>query len=160
MDPEVKRKVLRLLTYGLYVLTARHEGEVAAATVNWLTQASFTPPLIVVAVKADSKTHSLIEQSQAFAVNILEEGQKEAAAAFFGPTRVEGDKINGYEFEEGPETRAPLLLATPAWFECRLVEAVKRGDHTIFIGEVVEAGLRREDIAPLELRATGWFYGG
>jgi flavin reductase (DIM6/NTAB) family NADH-FMN oxidoreductase RutF len=44
MDLEAKKKVLRNFTYGLYILTAQDGEEVAAGTVNWVTQASFQPP--------------------------------------------------------------------------------------------------------------------
>ncbi len=160
MDPEVKKQTLRLLTYGLYVLTAANEQEVAAGTVNWLSQASFEPPLIMVGVKRDSNLHRLIEDSGAFAVNVLGAGQKEIAAAFFRPSQVEGGRINGYAFEPGPATGAPLLTDLPAWFEARVTDAVRRGDHTVFVAEVINVGLRDAEAKPLEMWDTGWFYGG
>jgi len=160
MDPEIKKKTLRLITYGLYILTAADGDELAAGTVNWLSQASFTPPLVMVGVKADSRLHELIQRRGAFAVNVLAAGQKEVASAFFRPSQVEGDRINGYRFERGPETAAPLLLDLPAWFEARVTDAVHRGDHTVFVAEVVNAGLRHPDARPLVMGDTGWFYGG
>ncbi len=160
MDPQAKKHALRQITYGLYVLTAAHAGEVAAGTVNWLSQASFEPPLVMVGVKRDSRLHELIEKSGRFAVNILASGQKDIAAAFFRPTQVEGDRINGLPFEPGPTTGAPLLLDAPAWFEAQVVDAVKRGDHTVFVAEVVEAGVRDPNARPLVMWETGWFYGG
>lgn len=160
MDPEVKKRTLRLLTYGLYVLTAAEGDEVAAGTVNWLSQASFEPPLVMVGIKADSRIHELIERSGAFAVNILSADQKDVAAAFFRPSQVEDGRINGYAFEPGPETGAPLLIDLPAWFEARVTDVVKRGDHTVFVAEVVNAGLRDPEAKPLEMWDTGWFYGG
>ncbi|HEY8487285.1 MAG TPA: flavin reductase family protein [Limnochordales bacterium] len=160
MDPEVRKQVLRKLTYGLYVLTARHQQEVAAGTVNWLSQCSFQPPLVMVAVKADSRLHGLVEASSAFAVNVLAAHQKDVAQAFFRPTQVENGRINGYAFEPAPVSGAPLLVDLPAWVECRVTDRVKRGDHTVFVGEVVEAGLRDGQARPLEMWDTGWFYGG
>jgi flavin reductase (DIM6/NTAB) family NADH-FMN oxidoreductase RutF len=160
MDPDVRKQVLRLLTYGLYVVTAAHEGRAAADTVNWLTQASFQPPLVVVAIKTTSQLHPLIEEAGAFAVNVLGSHQKDVAQAFFRPSQVEAGRINGYPFEPGPATGAPLLLDLPAWFEARVTDAVKRGDHTVFVGEVVSVGLRSPQVRPLEMWDTGWFYGG
>jgi flavin reductase (DIM6/NTAB) family NADH-FMN oxidoreductase RutF len=160
VNPEIKKKTLRLLTYGLYVLTAADGPDLAAGTVNWLSQASFTPPLVMVGVKADSRLHALIEHSRSFAVNILAADQKDVASAFFRPSQVEGNRINGYPFEPGPETGAPLLLDLPAWFEARVTEVVKQGDHTVFVAEVVNAGLRQPEARPLVMWDTGWFYGG
>ncbi len=160
MDIAAKKQALRKLTYGLYVLTVRDGDEVAAGAVTWLSQASFEPPLIMAGVKVGSGIHALIERVGKFAVNILGEGQKDMAAAFFRPSQIEDDRINGYPFEPGPETAAPLLLDAPAWFEARVVDSVKRGDHTVYVAQVIEAGVRDPDARPLELSDTGWSYGG
>jgi flavin reductase (DIM6/NTAB) family NADH-FMN oxidoreductase RutF len=158
MNPEAKKKALRMITYGLYILTSKSGDRYSAGTVNWLSQSSFEPPLVMVGVKRDSGLHSTISESGVFAVNILASDQKEIASAFFKPTTVENDKINGYRFEQG-ETGSPLLVDLPAFFECRVVDKVERGDHTIFVGEVINAGVRKE-AKPLVMWDTGWFYGG
>ncbi len=82
------------------------------------------------------------------------------AAAFFRPAEISDGTINGYAFEPGPETGAPLILDAPAWFEARVTDAVKRGDHTVFVAEVISVGIRNPDARPLALRDTGWSYGG
>src|SRR2546427_3655897 len=77
MDPNAKKTTLRMIPYGLYVLTAANKaGQVAAATVNWVTQASFEPPLVAIGVKADSHAHALIKESKAFALNVLGKGSR------------------------------------------------------------------------------------
>ncbi|MFQ6057824.1 MAG: flavin reductase family protein [Anaerolineae bacterium] len=158
MDLEAKKKALRMITYGLYVLTAKRGDQVNGATVTWLSQASFEPPLVMVGLRRDSLIHDMVEESGAFAVNVLGEGQEDVAETFFRTAKVEGDRISGFSFESG-ETGAPLLLDAPAFFECRVVEVVKRGDHTVFVGEVIAAGVRRE-AEPLVLADTPWTYGG
>ena len=160
MDPKARKHVLRMISYGLYVMTAVDGDEVAAGTVTWLSQASFEPPLVMVAVRADSNLHRLVEKTGRFAVSIVGEGQKDMAAAFFRAAEVSDGTINGYAFEPGPTTGAPLLLDAPAWFEAQVTDVVKRGDHTVFVAEVVDAGVRHPDMAPLALRDTGWSYGG
>jgi flavin reductase (DIM6/NTAB) family NADH-FMN oxidoreductase RutF len=167
MDANVKKTVLRMIPYGLYVLTARGKDDaVAAATVNWVTQASFAPPLVVVGVKADSHPHPLIKESKAFALNVLGKDQGAMAFTFFKPATLEGQKISGEPFRWGI-TGAPILERAPAFVECRLVDSVERGDHSIFVGEVVEAGQvkapeGRADDATLWLKDLGpnIFYGG
>jgi flavin reductase (DIM6/NTAB) family NADH-FMN oxidoreductase RutF len=88
------------------------------------------------------------------------------AFTFFKPATREGQKISGEPFRWG-STGAPVLERAPAFVECRLVDTVERGDHSVFVGEVVEAG----QAAPIEGRAddaTLWlkelgpnvFYGG
>ena len=167
MEPNDKKTALRMIPYGLYVLTGQAEdGRVAAATVNWVTQVSFEPPLVAVAVKADSGAHSIIKESGSFALNILGKGQQATAYAFFKPTEREGDTIGGEPFVAG-STGAPILESCPAYVECRLIETVERGDHSVFVGEVVDAGVgqtpeARPDDMTLMLRDLGEkiFYGG
>jgi flavin reductase (DIM6/NTAB) family NADH-FMN oxidoreductase RutF len=167
MDPNAKKTALRMIPYGLYVLTGRtSDGRVAAATVNWVTQASFAPPLIAVGVKADSTAHEVIKHARAFALNVLGKGQQKAAFAFFKPADLAGDTISGERFRTGT-TGAPLLETTPAYVECKLIDTVERGDHSIFVGEVVGAGVAqlpegRPDDATLWLKDLGdkTFYGG
>jgi len=55
-------------------MTAENGGEVAAVTVNWVTQTSFNPPLVAVRVKADAGAHGLSRQSGLFDLNILGKG--------------------------------------------------------------------------------------
>lgn len=168
MNDDAKKTALRMIPYGLSVMTTRSsDGQTyAAATVNWVTQASFSPPLLAVAVKKDSHSHALAKEAGAFALNLLGKEQTQLAYAFFKPTQRDGDRLNGERFVPGT-TGAPLLEAVPAWVECRVLETVERGDHSVFVAEVVEAGTRgtiegRPDEASLWLRALGpkAFYGG
>jgi flavin reductase (DIM6/NTAB) family NADH-FMN oxidoreductase RutF len=160
LDPQAKKVALRAINYGLYVVTARSGDELAAAGVNWLSQASFEPPLVMVGVKTDNDSHRLIDATGVFAVNVLAHDQLEIGKAFFRTSTVEGDTINGYRFEPGPETGSPLIVDLPYWFECKVSDRVRRGDHTIFVGEAVSAGVRDETAVPLVLRDTGMNYGG
>jgi flavin reductase (DIM6/NTAB) family NADH-FMN oxidoreductase RutF len=160
MDPQVKKHTLRLLSYGLYIVTAADGNDFAAGSVNWLSQASFEPPLVMVAIKKDSGLHALIDRKSTFAVNVLAASQQDAASAFFRPTEIQDGRLNGYAFEAGPKTGAPLLHDLPAWFEARVTDTVKRGDHTIFVAEVIGVGLRDPEAEPMALRDTGWSYGG
>ena len=167
MDPQDRKTALRMIPYGLYVLTgASSDGRVAAATVNWVTQTAFEPPLVVVGVKADSGAHEIIKDAGAFALNILGRGQKSTAFAFFKSVEPEGNTIGGEPFRPGT-TGAPVLESVPAFLECTLVETIEQGDHSVFLGKVVEAGVRlapsgRPDEATLTLKELGekTFYGG
>lgn len=160
LDPAQKKLALRAINYGLYVLAANEGDDYGAGGVNWLTQVSFDPPLVAAAVKADSGSAAIIARTGAFAVSVLADDQLDVGKAFFRTTTVDGDAINGHEFEPGPETGAPIICACPWWFEARVTDVVERGDHTVFVAEVVGAGSRNEDRTPLLLRSTGMNYGG
>ena len=158
MDPAIKKKALRMISYGLYVATSRDDSGVAAGTINWISQSSFTPPWVMVAIKADSTLHRAITNSRKFIVHVVGKDQKELATAFFRGAELSGDRLNGYRLESS-SNGIPLLADPPAWFECRVTSDVRGGDHTIFVAEVVDAGVRK-DADPLTLRDTGFFYGG
>lgn len=158
MDPNQKKKALRMMTYGLYVATARAGEKCVAGTITWLSQCSFDPPLMMVGIQRDSSLNKAIKAARAFAVHIVGKNQKKLATTFFKAAVQDEDKLSGYRFEEGA-TGAPILVDPPAWLECRVLEEVRRGDHTIFVAEVVGAGVRREE-EPLTVRGAGFSYGG
>ena len=161
MDEAAKKKALRMIPYGMFVLTSKSKDgmDVSAGTVNWITQASFAPPLVVVGVKGDSTPHGHIKQSGVFAINVIGKDQKDLAFTFFKTHKREGNSIGGQAFEAGKGTGCALLLSSPAWWECRVVAEVARGDHTVFVGEVVEAGVRKDDQTIL-MRDHNLNYGG
>jgi flavin reductase (DIM6/NTAB) family NADH-FMN oxidoreductase RutF len=167
MDAHQKQTALRMIPYGLYVLTGETEdGRASAAAVNWVTQTSFDPPLVAVGVKVDSGSHAVIKESGAFALNILGKEQGDVAVEFFKSTEKKGETIGGQPCRAG-KTGAPIIESCPAYVECRLVDTLERGDHSIFVGEVVGAGVKEEppgrpDEATLTLRDLGGdiFYGG
>ncbi len=167
MDPNAKKTTLRMIPYGLFVLTAAHsDGRVAAATINWVTQASFEPPLVAIGVKADSHGHALIKDTKAFALNVLGKGQQALAFTFFKPAERQGQTISGEPFRAGT-TGAPILTNAPAYIECTLEATVEKGDHSIFVGKVVDVGLAKTPEGRFE-DATLWlkelgdkvYYGG
>src|ERR1044071_4976743 len=110
MDNDAKKAVLRMIPYGLYVLTADDgKGNVAAATVNWVTQTAFAPPLVVVGVKTDSGAYQGVKTAQKFALNILGKAQKGLAFTFFKPASVADGKLSGQAYRKGT-TGAPILV--------------------------------------------------
>ena len=167
MDANAKKTALRMIPYGLFVLTGQaRDGRVAAATINWVTQASFEPPLVAVGVKADSHSHAIIKEAKAFALNVLGKDQKDVAYTFFKPLERQVDTIGGQKFRAG-SLGAPIFEKMPAFIECALVETVEKGDHSVFIGEVKNAGVAAEpsgrpDDLTLLLKDLGdkIFYGG
>lgn len=154
-----KKTILRMIPYGLYILGVRHGDEDSAAAINWVTQTSFAPPLIAMGVKKDSGAYALLKQSGTFALSFLESGQKDLAFAFFKPTAIDGNTMNGYEFERGPQSNAAVISAAPAYIEGRFAGEVDLGDHACVVGEVTNAVLKREG-AILTLEECGVKYGG
>jgi flavin reductase (DIM6/NTAB) family NADH-FMN oxidoreductase RutF len=167
MDADAKKTALRMIPYGIYVLTADDgKGNVAGATVNWVTQTAFSPPLVVVGVKTDSGAYSIIKNTKNFTLNMLGKEHKGLAFTFFKPAQLADGKLSGQAIHKGANG-APILDAALAAVECKVASVVEQGDHHIVIGEVVEAHVPnpisgRLDSAILEMRDLGdnVYYGG
>ncbi|HEY53508.1 MAG TPA: flavin reductase family protein [Caldilineae bacterium] len=160
MNPEDRKHVLRMIDHGLFILGAGQGADAVANGVTWLMQASFSPPLIMVAIRANGRLHDMVTRTGVFSVNVVGSDQQEMVQAFFNSAEVQGDRMNGYVFEPGPATGSPLFPDTPAWFEARVQDTVKGGDHTVFVAEVIEAGVRDAAASALHLSDTPWQYGG
>lgn len=159
MEEAIKKTVLRMFSYGLYAVTAKHGDEMSVMTANWMTQSSFTPPMVALAVESDSHSRRVIKASGAFTVNVYEADQREIAGKF-GRTWVKHpEKLEGIAWRPGPMTGSPILEIALGWVECKVVGSLPSGDHVLYVAEVVEVGLNREG-APLTLKEAGFKYAG
>ena len=158
-DPQAKKKTLRMLSNGVYVLTSRSGDHYGAATVSWVSQASFKPPLIMAAVRPESNVFKCLAESGRAVLHIVGERQQETARRFFHPTCAQGGSINGEPFAEG-SAASPILSSLPAHLECLVERLVHTdGDHAVVILRVLEAECR-EQVRPLTMAQTPWVYGG
>ncbi|MBF6559690.1 MAG: flavin reductase [Candidatus Binataceae bacterium] len=158
MDENAKKKGLRMIPYGLQVLGARHGDKQTVATINWTTQASFAPPLVVVGIKTDSTAHELVKQSKKFTLSMLGAGQKDLALAFFKHVEPKDGKFGNHAFTSGKNGCA-IITDAPAAVECDVVHFYENGDHSVVVGVVTEAYLTKET-DPLTLKECGFNYGG
>ena len=127
-------------------------------TASWVTQGSFDPPLVVMAVKADGSSHGIIQKTKRFSLNVLRSDQKDLAAVFFKPQKALGGRFETAPFRFG-ELGLPILEDSIGGVECDVIGQVEKGDHTVFVGEVKTACLKNDTDA-LNLASTGWSYGG
>lgn len=159
LDRRVRRQTLRLLSNGVYVLTSRVGDRYGAATVTWVSQASFRPPLLMVAVRPQSSVFKCMSASRVAALHIVAHDQQELARRFFFPTAVGCGTINGEPFKEG-RTTAPILVSFLAHVECR-VEGLAdgHGDHAVVVLRVVASECRKA-LRPLTIADSPWEYSG
>jgi len=157
MNEKSRKTALRMLTYGAYVLTSASNEEICAATVTWVSQASFDPLMVSVCIKRESHTYDVLKKSNRFVLHLLSHEQKDFAASFFKSTECVGGLLNGQSFRmvDG----LPVLELPPAYLVCDVMDINERGDHPLFLAEVKDVVVNNE-IEPLELRKTGWSYGG
>lgn len=161
MDAKLRQKTLRLLSNGIYVLTSRNADRYGAATVSWVTQVSFKPPLLMAAVRQKSTVFECLSQSGLAALHIVGDSQQDIAKRFFFPTDAAHGTINGEPFAEG-RTSVPILANLPAHIECTVDQVVDtHGDHAVVILRVVEAECPEQTVVrPLTIAQTPWEYGG
>lgn len=160
MDVAAKKAVLRRFPYGLYAVTVAHGGEEHGMTANWVTQAAFDPPMVVVAVENTSKTIGMIRDAHYFVVNLLDAGQRELAGRLGRSSEQAPQKLKGLKTKPAPVSKTPVLAEALGWVECRAVASLPAGDHTLVLGEVVDAGVENADGQPLLLAAAGYQYSG
>ena len=160
MDPATPQAVFGHFPYGLYAVTLAHGGNEHAMTANWVTQASFQPPMVGVAVENTSRTIGLMRDARHFVLNVFHDGQRELAAKLGRSSANTAQKLKGVKTRPAPTWGGPILADALGWLECRLVATLPAGDHTLVLGEVVGAGVEHADAHALTLQQSGLTYPG
>jgi len=129
-----------LLTHGVYVISTRAGEKVNAMTAAWVARTSFDPPLLTVAIAPARFTHGMILESGVFAVNILGPGNIALGRHFGTKTGRKTDKLASIDYDV-KTTGSPVLKGCVAWLDCTVHSHHEAGDHTLFVGRVVDAGV-------------------
>ena len=158
LDLEAKKVLLRKIPHGLFICGVREGDEINGFTASWVTQGSFTPPLVVMSVRADGSSNEIIQRTRKFSLNVLRSDQKELAAVFFKPQKGLGGRFESTSYRFG-DLGLPIIDDCIGAVECELVGEVVNGDHTVYVAEVKSAELI-QDADSLILSSTGWNYGG
>lgn len=144
------------MTYGIYVLTTRYETIINGMIASWASQVSHDPPLIMVAVHPNRYSHGLLEKSGHFALHILAREQKDLLARFKGPDPEL--KFAAIAWHDGV-TGCPILQDCIGSLECRIRQTLIPGNHTLFIGEVVETAFNGQQTPLCTLDYQGCYIG-
>jgi flavin reductase (DIM6/NTAB) family NADH-FMN oxidoreductase RutF len=152
-DRNELRGVLGKFATGITVVTAGRDVP-RGMTANSFTSVSLRPALILVCVMREALMHEVILDCESFAVSILSARQEEVARHFANHRRPRGEgEFEVVDSTPGKHTGAPILADALAWLECRLAAVYDGGDHSIFLGEVLDLGHGIDDDALL-------FHGG
>jgi len=138
-----------MLTHGVNVVCAEHEGKRGGLAVAWATQ--LATDTILICVGKQSATRELILGSKAFGLSVLAEGQVDVARSFGTQSSRTVDKFEGLGHHEG-ETGSPLLDECAATLDCRVEAIHDQGNAKLIIGRVVQAKQLREEYVPLVYR--------
>lgn len=159
MDPELINKVTWKIPNALALIGAASGEEWNGMTASWISQLSMDPVLIGVGIDNSSVTHRLITDGGAFSVNLWSSDDTRVFVKFSKPATREGNTLNGRPVREG-RTGVPVFTEAVAWMECEVRDAIDFGTHTLFAGEIIDAGLEDEDQRPAAMSDTRMKYGG
>ncbi len=107
-------------------------------------------------------THELVAASRVFCLNIIDREDRAIVRKFTKPVEVDlgARTLNGFAYREGA-TGAPILDQAVAFLDCEVHDSVAVGGHTLFLGEIVDAGFQKpEDTPILRMEDTRMNYGG
>ncbi|GAC1644371.1 MAG: flavin reductase family protein [Chloroflexota bacterium] len=158
LDPAAKKTVLRMFTYGLYAVGVARGEERNIFTANWLTQVSFDPPLVALSVENTSHSIELIRETGAFSLSVFARGDRELAGLLGKRWKLRPDKIKEIHYRIGV-TGCPILEDALGAVECRVTASVPAGDSTLFVAEVIHAGILRQG-DPLTMSEAGFRHAG
>ncbi len=148
--------VSKAIVHGVYIITTRTKDKINGMTAAWVSQVSFKPTMLMVAIAPARFTHSLIKESGYFAVNTLSKNQIEIAKLFGFKSGRKHDKFQNISYFDAPNG-SPVLKDAIAYFECKLIDDFKAGDHSIFTGEVINAKILKNDAEPLIFKWDDYF---
>ena len=135
LTAEVFRDVIGRFASGVTVVTTSLDGVIHGATASAVSSLSLDPPMLLVCMNRQSTTGQAVLSARRFAINILGENQPDLAVRFASRNH---DKFAGVDTQSGVGN-VPLLSDALATIECRVVEEVMGGTHTVFIAEVDSA---------------------
>ena len=132
------KKVLRNLSYGVYVVTSRDKDKNVGCIANSIMQVTSNPSVIAVSINHDNYTNKVIKENNKFGVSILKETTDAKIIGTFGyKSSNDTDKFDGINFKEISEI--PVLENTCGYMVCKVIDTMETSTHTIFLGEVIEA---------------------
>ena len=149
------RRTVGMFATGVTVVTTNVDGVLHGMTANAFASVSLDPLLVLICVDKQAGMHGLLPQAQGFAVTVLSAEQEALSAWFASAERPGGQgQFADVSWDPAPVTASPVLCNGVAYLDCRVTERHQGGDHSIFLGEVVDLGVLREDADPL------LYYGG
>lgn len=157
-----RRRLLRTLPYGLYVVSSLADGRRNAMTLNWASQVSFEPKLVAIGVERTALTHELIEAGGAFVLHTVAREDRAVVRKFTKPVLHDpaARTLNGFAYRDGI-SGLPVLDLAVGFLECRVTDKLVCGGHTLFVGEVIDARFQQpEDTELLRMEDTRMDYGG
>ncbi len=160
-NDELINRVTWKIPNALALVGSRAGDEWNAMTTSWITQLSMEPVLIGVGVDNDAVTHRLITEGGSFTVNLWSADDTRVFVKFSKPATFDpaAMTLNGRAVGERV-TGAPVFDEAIAFMDCEVRQSHALGTHTLFIGEVVDVGVRDDEARSASMSDTRMKYGG
>ncbi len=159
IDDELVNRVTWKIPNALALVGSRAGDEWNAMTTSWITQLSMEPVLIGVGVDNKAVTHRLISDGGSFTVNLWSSEDTKPFVKFSKPATKEDMTLNGRPIRV-EATGAPIFDEAIAWMDCAVRQAIDFGTHTLFVGEIISAGINDDETRPASMSDTRMKYGG
>lgn len=158
-DDELLNRVTWKIPNALALVGSRAGEERNGMTTSWITQLAMAPVLVGIGVDNTAVTHRLITDGGSFTVNLWDAEDTRVFVKFSKPAAYADGALNGRPVRDGV-TGAPVFEEAIAWMECEVRQSLDLGTHTLFIGELVDAGIRDDAARAAALSDTRMKYGG
>jgi len=155
-DLETIGAALGRIPSGCSILTAVHDGRSTGLLVSWVQQATFDPPAITACLKQGRPASQLIDASRRFLLNVIGEESKHLFHHFGKGFSLEEDAFSGLSVRE--TTFGPLIESCIAHLGCQVTNTIPVGDHDLYVGEVVAAGVVEGARPYTHIRKSGLAY--
>ncbi|WP_424140120.1 flavin reductase [Roseomonas chloroacetimidivorans] len=130
------RNAMARLGAAVNVVTTDGPAGRAGITASAVCSVTDTPPTLLVCLNRGSASHAVFSQNGVLCVNTLSFGQRGTSDLFAGRTGLPAaQRFEGVQWER-LATGAPVLSGTVASFDCRIVDCVTRGTHSVLFAEV------------------------
>ncbi|MGD2101752.1 MAG: flavin reductase family protein [Acidimicrobiia bacterium] len=159
VDPELINKVTWKIPNALALVGSASGEEWNAMTTSWISQLSMEPVLVGIGVDNKSVTHRLISEGGSFTVNLWSAEDTRPFVKFSKPAEREGNTLNGRPVTTAA-TGAPVFEEAIAWVDCQVRQQMDLGTHTLFVGEIVDAGINDDEQRAAAMSDTRMKYGG
>jgi flavorubredoxin/flavin reductase (DIM6/NTAB) family NADH-FMN oxidoreductase RutF len=143
----------------LCIVTAKQDDASSAMLADWVSQATFNPPGLTIAVAKDRAIESLLHSDGQFVINVLGEGKHiPLMKHFLKPFAPGEDRFVGVEHQPA-NNGCPILQDAIAYLECTVAQRMDCGDHWV-IYAVVNSGdlLDTDTLTALHHRKSGSHY--
>lgn len=138
----MQKETFQKISYGLYIISSLNDSKLNGQIANTVFQITSQPPTFAISINKLNLTHTFIENSKVFTISILSEETPMPLIGLFGfKSGRDIDKFKDINYKIG-KNNAPIVMDNSiGYIECKVVNSIDAGTHTIFIGEVIDANI-------------------